>query len=327
MAPSEQSGYMKMLSGASGEPPPTLAKILEASKPLVRPLLALFDILAPIIAQGFEFGYAMYVKLPVDLFTALMGAGLCFCGGAYCASIAAVEAFRQCGWETTKAAILDVYAEFQRVKAAHDADEKKDADGDGVADVKRLTSSQLLQRKAALVAISIKDPEKLATALGGIWSAWLGVQGILRFEFAKTITLAISMADMVTPGVMRVGVPTLAHVVPPKYHHWVPTLLRSAVKALALSIAWKLQVVNSAAQSALRGGLMCTRALLRYACAHGYFSRKAEDTYLDEGAGYALAAIGFYCQLIWGFGMPFPLNLIMFPFTIIEWYIRWSITS
>eukprot|EP00965_Chrysotila_dentata_P177076 5848435-Pleurochrysis_carterae.AAC.1 len=195
MAPSEQSGYMKMLSGASGEPPPTLAKILEASKPLVRPLLALFDILAPIIAQGFEFGYAMYVKLPVDLFTALMGAGLCFCGGAYCASIAAVEAFRQCGWETTKAAILDVYAEFQRVKAAHDADEKKDADGDGVADVKRLTSSQLLQRKAALVAISIKDPEKLATALGGIWSAWLGVQGILRFEFAKTITLAISMVS------------------------------------------------------------------------------------------------------------------------------------
>ena len=38
-----------------------------------------------------------------------------------------------------------------------------------------------------------------------------------------------------------------------------------------------------------------------------------EDTYFDEMLGYTLAAAGFYTQFIWGFALPFPLNLIMFP--------------
>ena len=43
--------------------------------------------------------------------------------------------------------------------------------------------------------------------------------------------------------------------------------------------------------------------------------------------GYLLAALGFYVQWNLGFGTPFPLNLVMMPFEIIEWYIRVSITS
>ena len=42
---------------------------------------------------------------------------------------------------------------------------------------------------------------------------------------------------------------------------------------------------------------------------------------------YGIALFGFYCQLMWGFGLPFPLNIVMWPFSLVEWYIRWSITS
>ena len=28
-----------------------------------------------------------------------------------------------------------------------------------------------------------------------------------------------------------------------------------------------------------------------------------------------------------GFGVPFPLNLVLFPLNLVEWYIRYSITS
>ena len=48
---------------------------------------------------------------------------------------------------------------------------------------------------------------------------------------------------------------------------------------------------------------------------------------LDDVVGYTLALFGFYTQWQWGFGLPFPLNLIMLPFTLIEWYIRWTITG
>ena len=50
-------------------------------------------------------------------------------------------------------------------------------------------------------------------------------------------------------------------------------------------------------------------------------------TYVDEALGYTVAALGFYCQLTWGFGLPFPFNIVMLPMDLVEWYIRWTITS
>ena len=44
-------------------------------------------------------------------------------------------------------------------------------------------------------------------------------------------------------------------------------------------------------------------------------------------AGYAVAALGFYYQYAWGFALPFPLSLLFFPLSWIEWYIRWAVTS
>jgi hypothetical protein len=44
-------------------------------------------------------------------------------------------------------------------------------------------------------------------------------------------------------------------------------------------------------------------------------------------AGWALAAIGFYFQWCMGFGMPFPLNIILFPFGVAEWYIKWDVAA
>ena len=74
--------------------------------------------------------------------------------------------------------------EEQAVWAAHAADERRDDDGDGVADVTQISAQDLMTRKLALYAMAIKDPEKFAHALGGLWSAWLAVQGVLRLEFA-----------------------------------------------------------------------------------------------------------------------------------------------
>ena len=48
---------------------------------------------------------------------------------------------------------------------------------------------------------------------------------------------------------------------------------------------------------------------------------------LVEVVGYAVAALGFYYQYAWGFALPFPLSLLFFPLSWIEWYIRWAVTS
>ena len=173
--------------------PPALADYIERyGGPVISMLSYAAGIVGPFYMKLGRAGYSIYKKLPVDLFTALTGLGLCFCGGSYCASIAAIEAFRMCGWEQTKAALMDVADDFSAIAAANEVDNKKDDDGNGIADVDECTPQELLNRKLSLFAIAVKDPNKLSTALGGLYTAWLAVQGTLRLEFARTITLGVS---------------------------------------------------------------------------------------------------------------------------------------
>ena len=53
---------------------------------------------------------------------------------------------------------------------------------------------------------------------------------------------------------------------------------------------------------------------------------KAEESYIDEAIGYSLAACGFLFQFWSGFSLPFPLNIIFLPLSIIEWFLRIQIT-
>ena len=52
-----------------------------------------------------------------------------------------------------------------------------------------------------------------------------------------------------------------------------------------------------------------------------------EESHLDEIVGYALFACGFGYQLYSGFSLPFPLNLVFLPLTIIEWVLEWQIVT
>jgi hypothetical protein len=223
---------------------------------------------------------------------------------------------------------MDVWDDLRTAYAASVADDKLDEDGDGIADVKQLSSNDLFWRKVSVSAQAIKDPEKLAVALGGLYTSWLAVQGVLRLEFAKTITLGVSIATMVTPMLQRICVPFFAHVLPKQYHHWIPLTIKVGARTIGVALAWRVQVLVSALHLALYGGLLCSRSLLRFAQRRGHLANLQEDdTYADEIVGYAIAGCGFYTQLSQGFCMPFPLNIVFLPFTWIEWYIRYSITT
>jgi hypothetical protein len=213
------------------------------------------------------------------------------------------------------------------IYAADVADRKRDDDGDGVPDVQQLSPQDLMTRKLSVWAMAIKEPEKLSVAIGGLYASWVSVQAVLRLEFAKTITLGVSVAEMVTPTLQRLGVPILVHALPKQYHHWIPVMIKTGARMLGVALAWRIQVVVSAFHLALRGGLLCARSALRWANANGHLSLRAEDSYADEVVGYTIAACGFYCQVIQGFAMPFPLNVLMAPFGWIEMYIRYTITS
>ena len=47
---------------------------------------------------------------------------------------------------------------------------------------------------------------------------------------------------------------------------------------------------------------------------------------LESGSAATLFALGFGTQLLYGFGLSFPFNLLLLPLTAVEWILRWQIT-
>ena len=94
-------------------------------------------------------------------------------------------------------------------------------------------------------------------------------------------------------------------------------------------------MVISAFYSALRGGRMFAEGLINLAAERGLMEllpcHRAtpfdfETSYLDEILGYSVAAAGFSFQIFNGFQLPFPLNLLLLPLTVVEWVLRIQIS-
>ncbi|EOD38834.1 hypothetical protein EMIHUDRAFT_122162 [Emiliania huxleyi CCMP1516] len=112
----------------------------------------------------------------------------------------------------------------------------------------------------------------------------------------------------------------------------LPWDILQAVIGLGLCFFGGGYCASIAAAFALTGWPTTRQALIDvYEEAANVLDANEEDDKKDEdknGAfGYSVAALGFYIQWSWGFGLPFPLSLVMLPFDILEWYIRWSISS
>ena len=99
-----------------------------------------------------------------------------------------------------------------------------------------------------------------------------------------------------------------------------------------MSIAWYIQSVIAGVTSALKGGLMMARAAYMF-CTYrninlfGLIPPDNSKSVVDEVLSYIFAALGFYVQFRSGFTLPTPLNLLLWPLQVGEYYIRWTITK
>jgi len=169
-------------------------------------------------------------------------------------------------------------------------------------------------------------------AIGTIYTVWLSVLAVLSVEFARTIAMALSIAEFLYKPLNRYVAPTIEMALPADYKKWVPVVIGWICKSIAMSIAWYIQSVISAFTSALTGGLMMARAIYAF-LAHrgirlgGWIPENDEDSYLDEIMSYIFAGLGFYVQIMNNFEVPFPLDLVLWPLSIVEYYLKWTITK
>ena len=150
--------------------------------------------------------------------------------------------------------------------------------------------------------------------------------------------MAMGVADMVKKPLIKVLEPPLLKALPENTHQWVRPTIDSSFRIAAIIFAWYVQQIISAFYSALRGGKLFAEGLFNI------IAEKAKkglilcpglvgpdwdpnDSYMDEIIAWILAFQGFMFQINTGFKLQFPFNIIFLPLTILEWYLRFQISS
>lgn len=321
----EKARYQKLIEAGSEKAPEKVRPYIKQAAPFIALAIVYIQIAIPYIVQGISMAKTLMDQIPEKLFWAIIGFCMCFFGGVFPATIAAVEAWSMCGGTEALENVKTLYAEFTKVSEANKVDNLKDEDGDGVPDANQVDSKQLLERKTALMLKSI-SPDNCSGAISGIYMGWIGVLATLKIKFAKTVTLGNAIGERFY-SIAQIAEPSIAASVPEDYKKWVPVVLRWVCKTVAITIAWWVQRVISAFHSAIRGGLMFSRGVVNFLHERGTISFSDEDSQIDEYAGWALAAVGFLFQLWMGFGAPFPFNMLLWPVKIVEYFIIYSVGS
>jgi hypothetical protein len=236
--------------------------------------------------------------------------------------IAACEAYKMIGLDSQLKFIKDLQTDFAKFLDVNKQDDMVDADGDGVADVQQIDKKALLQRKTLLFLKTV-EPARVSDALAGLQSGFLAVVATLKLQFCKAITLGSAIADIVLKPANKYALPMIELTLPEEYRKWAKPLVTYSVRCAAISFAWLVQRVISAFHSAMRGGHMFTENFIQYLDKMGYYKIDTKLTNIDEILGYVVAVFGLLFQLRSGFSLPFPLNIILLPFSILEWWLMW----
>jgi hypothetical protein len=269
--------------------------------------------------------FNFYRSLPQDAILAQVGLVYCFAGGYYPTLFSSMQAARHCGLEIVVAAIQDLTDEAIKV-----------IDATVDLPIDQWSRRDLFLHQTNIVLKTV-DPVKINQAAGALYTTWLGISAVLQKEYARVISLSLTMSYFLERAAHWILEPPAKLVVPKDYHNWVPVVIGWGCKAVAMNIAWRIQRILTASTAAMFGGVLFARAILRMIHRRGIrlfglIDETGKETPLDEILGFTVAGLGFYTQMHaqiennFSFEVPFPLRLVTWPFDWAEKWIQWTIT-
>jgi len=177
------------------------------------------------------------------------------------------------------------------------------------------------------------DTHRLSKALFGINTSIFALVITLKNSFAKTITLGNAISGTIETPLSSILQPLLMPYLPTVIQPWSMFLITYAIKAISISLAWRLRKLLAVVHSAIRGGAFAAFYLLLYLRIFSHLPQTVIDspeklTSLQYLFGYGFACLGCWFQFSyqWTY-LPFPLNAIFLPFTIIENILIWVMNS
>jgi len=321
--PAQESRVGRFLRGAADKMPDGVKNAMKALAPVADAIHRGFVIAWPYMVAGYLKAKAVYDKMPEYSVVMIYGLTVAFCGAHFAALVAVVEAFKQSGaFKKIGACLSDLYESFKKLHEENEKDNAVDEDNDGIMDVDELSNGELFLHKVGLVMRTV-DPNKFNKALGGLYSGFIAAVMVVKFEFAKTVTLGASLGEFMEKSVDILLDPFLAMVLPKDYMPWVDLIEVYVCRAIGVSIAWAIQFYNSLLHCAVAGSLIFARALIPFLNNRGVLHiEDLEETYLDEIIGWALAVFSIFVQYIFSFHLIFPFNVVLSPLLGVEWTLR-----
>jgi len=255
-----------------------------------------------------------------DLMPCILGLLMAFYGSDFPLLIGAVVALRVTGiWQGIYHGFSAIWQQVETAWQATLADDRRDDNGDGVADVSQIPQSQLLIRKMLVVGKAV-DPSRVKGALVMLWAGLLAVVASLKLRFAKSMTLGSAIGDIVTRPVLRHCTPFLKRSVDEDLHKWIEPGVNYVCRFTVMCTAFWFARVVAAVHSAVQGGQLFTTSLARFLHKRGLISFNPAASNLDELAGYVVAGIGLWWQLF--YSTPLLLSLLFLPLQLLEWALR-----
>jgi hypothetical protein len=306
----------------------------DSSSPLVRTvgvvmqiLISLGRMMLPPTVGVIKGVVKFYRSLPIDAITAQIGLVYCFLGGYYPTLFSSLQAARYCGFQIMLDALADLTEEAIKVI-------------DATADLgwDNLNRKDLFLRQTNIVLKTV-DPVKINQAAAALYTTWLGISAVLQREYARVISLSLTLASGLERVAHVILEPPLNLVTPSDYQKWVPAVIGWVSKGIAMKLAWRMQRILTASTSAIAGGALFARSIIRMLNRREIFvfGDARYDTqhtsFVEDLIGFSVGSVGFYTQIEcqyknnFSFEVPFPLNLITWPFDVAEKAIQWYITN
>jgi hypothetical protein len=300
---------------------PLLLKVgaaLEKAASLCTPVVALSQ-------QAYAQLYALLEPYgPEEVLKMGAGLGMMFFGGFFITTISVFEAFDQSG-RTTLIRNLRLLAEqAEQVRRADARDDELDEDNDGVKDVQQVSAQQLSLRKL-LVVVRAADPNVISEALGALYAILLAVTATLQVRFARAVSLGAAIGNALAKTALKLLIPPLKEVVPDDFHKWLPPVTTYVCRLIGVSIAFSLNRVLATVHTAVRGARLATDAFAQWTEKRNM--RYLSEGYLDDAAAFLLAALGVYGQLFLWYRLPFIVELVLLPATLLEWLLSFLVSA
>ena len=167
-------------------------------------------------------------------------------------------------------------------------------------------------------------------AAAAVWVAGISVLATLRMEAVLMVAIALGLVDMIKFLVIRMCTPLVLDIIGPQLQHWCTTIITLGLVAVMLVVASLLQLETfTALYAAVRGGRLFADGLFGMlveqakagtsmvtCCIGADFDM--EESVLDEMVGFLIGMQGLMFQLSQDYTLPFPLNLVLLPLTLVD---------